>query len=631
MTTQIPPEIQKALDHMQAGNAELARPILSGYLRERPDSEQAWYLLSLAVFDSGQRLDCLRQVLRINPNHAKAKQRIASLQAAQQANEKESLENTNTPNETMPSTSQALSTAPSPASLNKKKERTIRKKKPSVILLILIGLFTLILLISCIVASYFAYTYLLNPALLAAEVPLAQSTQAVMFSSARTPLESSYNSPTPYQLPATWTATTSPSITPTPTITASPVPSATPTFILPAPVVQEQMDEIQVQVSELRGLPWTNEVNRFLVLPGNVEEMLRTELSVKGKLSELEDKGRVLSILGLIEPDYDLVNFTMNHLVDNIGGFYRPVERDIFVIGTRFGGIQRFVYSHEFDHALTDQVFDFERMGIENCEKNNDRCDALRALIEGDATLAMGIWLKEYANQDDYLDIIRYIPPALALPAESPPDYAIQSVNFPYTYGLNFVEALFKQGEWEVVNQAYQQPPETSEQILHPEKFFAGETALPLIDIPLESILSPSWEKITEDVLGEWTTFLILAYGANVEARQEEDVALRAAEGWGNDHYQVFYSKESNQVLLSAHWRWDRETDAGEFLQAMQDTLEKRYQGVRFEYQSGVCWQAISEFSCLLNTQDETLWVIVPEVELLDTILAVYPNFKQNK
>jgi len=432
---------------------------------------------------------------------------------------------------------------------------------------------------------------------------------------------------TSFQLPATWTATIQPTKTPAPTFTTSPIPSITPTFILPAPDVEQEMEQIQEQVSELRGLPISGDVERFLVLPGNVEQMLRSEISTEGTLAELEDKGRVLSLLGLIEPGYDLVNFTMNNLVDNIGGFYQPNKKSIFVIGTRFGGLQRFVYSHEFDHALTDQHFDFIGMGLEDCELLNDRCDAIRALIEGDATLVMQIWLNDYASEEDFLELIEYTPPNMALPVESPPDYITQSVNFPYTYGLQFTQALLKQGKWEAVNQAYQNPPETSEQIMHPEKYLANESLLSIIDIPLESILDSSWEKIEQDVLGEWTTFLILAYGIDEESRLDEETAFEAAKGWGTDRYQVFYSPESNRSILSAHWKWDSISDADEFFQAMQKTLEGRYRSVQVGAASGDCWQATNEASCLFVAQDETLWLIAPDISMIDKILSIYPNF----
>ena len=640
MQTNTPEEIRQAQEYLTSGKANLARPILFTYLKQNPDSEQGWFLLSHAVFDPDQRADCLRQVLRINPNNKDARQRLDFMLETKSEAERSGPEIQDTSTELITEHSEPAEEQVVPSdqidqsdildqtTSQPKKPSEKRKKKRNIFLPILIVVLSIIVLLLCAVAGYLAFTFLVSPQFISAASTLTQPTEFTAIQPSETPTKNPTASPTIYQLPPTWTPSATPTITPTPTITSTPVPSITPTFVEPAETVQTQMDQIQEQVSELRGLPIVADVSRYIVLPGNIEEMLRVELTNNDYIPKLEKRQRVLTVLGLIDPSYDLVRFAMNHLVDNIGGFYRPVKKDIYVIGTRFGGIERFVYSHEYDHALTDQYFDFVGMGIEDCDQNNDRCDALRALIEGDASLAMGIWLNTYATERDYSDIIRYRPPNLALPDEKAPEYAIQSVNFPYIHGVLFVETLYKLGAWERVNQAYYQPPETSEQVLHPEKYIAGEAPLPLLVSPLESILGDPWQKIADDVLGEWTTYLILAYGADEIARQDDALAKRAAEGWGADRYQVFYSSEDNQSVLAAHWRWDRVSDAQEFDQAMQDYLEKRYKGVRFDYPGSVCWGTTGDISCLRTQEDETLWLIVPDQELLDKILLIYPNFQ---
>jgi hypothetical protein len=634
MTYQQSKEIQKAKEYIQTGQTNLARPILARYIKHNPNSEEGWYLLSLAVFEPNQRIDCLHKVLRINPNHPAAKQRLERLQNEQF--EKPEKDDIRKQSQSQSQAEQILSLEDisfidnSKPVGNKKKSKSAskakkKKRKPSLGLILIILLSLIILLFSFVVAAYFISTSFLELDLQMLENPSYLITALVVKDDKQVMLSDPSNTPTSFQLPATWTATIQPNETPNPTITASPIPSATPTFILPAPVVEQDMDAIQAQVSEIRGLPISGEVDRFLVLPGNVEQMLHSEIISDGTLEDLEEKGRALSLLGLIDPGYDLVNFTMNNLVDNVGGFYQPDKKSIFIIGTRFGGLQRFVYSHEFDHALTDQHFDFIGMGLENCELLNDRCDAIRALIEGDATLVMQIWLNDYASDEDFLELIGYTPPNMALPVESPPDYITQSVNFPYTYGLQFTQALLKQGKWETINQAYQNPPETSEQIMHPEKYFANESMSSIIDIPLESILESSWEKTEQGVLGEWTTFLILAYGVDEESRLDEETAYEAAKGWGTDRYQVFYSLESDQSILSAHWKWDSQSDSEDFYQSMKKSLEGRYRGIQVG--DGDCWQATNEVSCLFMAQDETLWLITPDMEMIDKILSIYPNF----
>ena len=236
------------------------------------------------------------------------------------------------------------------------------------------------------------------------------------------------------------------------------------------------MDRIEEQVADLRGLSIGDEVPRVLIRREAVEQTLRQMLIEQGYAETLADQARSLSALGLIKPTYDLFKYAMNGLADNVGGFYIPWLKQLFVIGTRFGGVERFVFSHEFDHALTDQHFDIDALGVyPDCLGDQQRCAAIRALVEGDATLLMQQWWRQYAGPQDYQDILRYRPPSQTLPEDYPPPYVSRDLEFPYLEGLKFVEFLHKRGNWAEVNRAYENLPASTEQILHPEKYVADE------------------------------------------------------------------------------------------------------------------------------------------------------------
>src|SRR3972149_8224123 len=72
-------EIQRATALIRSGRPEEARPILARLIQASPHSEDAWLLLSMTVKDRQKQMDCLRQVLRINPDHHLAKSRLARL------------------------------------------------------------------------------------------------------------------------------------------------------------------------------------------------------------------------------------------------------------------------------------------------------------------------------------------------------------------------------------------------------------------------------------------------------------------------------------------------------------------------------------------------------------------------
>ena len=74
---------QQGISALKTGDRAAARRILAAAVRQSPDDAQAWLWLSAAVEHDQERLDCLRQVLRIEPGNAKASQGIELLQRRQ--------------------------------------------------------------------------------------------------------------------------------------------------------------------------------------------------------------------------------------------------------------------------------------------------------------------------------------------------------------------------------------------------------------------------------------------------------------------------------------------------------------------------------------------------------------------
>ena len=79
MANELPEELRKANRHLWAGETDQARSLLMGYVRQNPNSEEGWYLLSQAMSEPKTQLDCLKQVLRINPANIHARRSYEQL------------------------------------------------------------------------------------------------------------------------------------------------------------------------------------------------------------------------------------------------------------------------------------------------------------------------------------------------------------------------------------------------------------------------------------------------------------------------------------------------------------------------------------------------------------------------
>ncbi len=636
-------ELRQAGNLIRAGRSAEARPVLARYLQQHPDSEEGWLLLSMVLHDRTQQIDCLERVLKINPANGLARERLAQFRVAGQAPPappatppSEHLGRAPQAGSSKPSTPPApvAPAKPAPAKQERlapgaKLERPARpgeqpgkpgKVSPPVspaakprrgARVLWIALLVLLALAALGVVGFVGLSFLQT----------LQPPPAVP-AGGGTPLGGQ-------PLPPSWTPTLTATATPVPSATPTPTLTPSPTLVPPEPTMAALMQRIETEVSDIRGLESQGPVTHYVVSRSAVRPILEGNFLANGGSREvIDDQARVLSALGLIKPTYDMYTNALNGLTDSLGGFYFPWSKELYVIGSHFGGVEHFIYSHEFAHALVDQHYDIGAQGVyPECLSNADRCQAIQALVEGDATLVMGLWLNQYAGPKDYQDIENYIAPQSTLPEQYPPPYAVLDGQFAYLAGLEFVQSLHARGNWPEVNKAYTRWPESTEQILHPEKYRAGEKPQELAAPALDQVLGEGWRKLGEDTLGEWTTYLLLGYGADAEAMLEDNVALSAARGWGGDRYQVYYQDEAEGTALAAVWSWDSAQDASQFQRALTEHLGARFREASLSSTTGTCWQVNQQAACVYLAGRQVLWLLAPDQGTLDLMRAVYPSF----
>lgn len=302
--------------------------------------------------------------------------------------------------------------------------------------------------------------------------------------------------------------------------------------------------------------------------------------------SEIERARLIYGALGLIDPDEDLQSLFSAVLGEQVIGYYDPdtgrlVVRDDVMEGLsgEFGPEQmqeaRLVLVHELVHALQDQ-----RLGLGASyeeERTADADNAFRSVVEGDATLAMlahalrqqGIPLSAAtAGIQQMGDLVDLDGLVRGEKLDEAPAILRVTLVAPYIRGVQFVAAVQARGGWPAVNNAHRDPPTTTEQILHPEKFFAHEHGEP-IEVPdNEDLLAAGFERAAEDTLGE------LELGVYLGQDRPSGTNDRAAQGWGGDRL-VVYVRGSERVVV--WWTtWDTEEDAKEAYQAARALSERR-------------------------------------------------------
>ncbi|MBI3832107.1 MAG: hypothetical protein HY291_21480 [Planctomycetes bacterium] len=377
-----------------------------------------------------------------------------------------------------------------------------------------------------------------------------------------------------------------------------------------APDMQQRIEKLKEAAQKYRGLALKNK-NLAVgqksrdALKQKVVEMFSEEMP-KNVLDPME---RSLKNFDLIPKDMDLGKYYPQLLSSQIGGYYDPKAK--YLVLVKDGGgllgpemtkklgqdvadkMEETVLVHEINHAIQDQYFDLVNFGQ---DKNlSDAAAAKLALVEGDATLVMygymlGVPMERLPGVDRSLDMVASDPVKMAqMMPEMPgskeiaeaPAFIRDNLIFSYIQGLGFCIQVRQAGGQKLLDYCFaKDPPKSTEQILHPEKWLAKRDDPVEIALPDLAAMLGGFAKTSEGNWGEFNTRLLLTEKLGQPAREK---AAAAAKGWGGDKF-ALYAKEGKEVLV---WltAWDTPEDANEFYdtagQAFKQDWQMALQAVR--------------------------------------------------
>lgn len=314
--------------------------------------------------------------------------------------------------------------------------------------------------------------------------------------------------------------------------------------------------ELEAEVAEVGGVPFRSSVPVDFMSRPELARYLKGVLDDEYPVEKARIDERTLGALGLLPPGLDLRRLRAELLEQNIAGFYdeRPGKKRLYAVSQdkRLTPANQIVLSHELRHALQDQYAEVHRMLPDSVGDYDDRRLAYLSLLEGDATLVMERFLLRRLPGGEELaggtesSLAGLSLPGMELPG-APPVVRDQLV-LPYLVGRDFAQAVQKRGGWGALRDAWGRPPASTEQVLHPERFFEGEAprAVALSPAP------PGGRLLGEGVVGELLLRTWLGDGQET-----------AAAGWGGDRFQVFDVR--GKTLLVWRLVWDSPRDADEF------------------------------------------------------------------
>ncbi|OAQ53525.1 hypothetical protein HTG_08580 [Natrinema mahii] len=332
------------------------------------------------------------------------------------------------------------------------------------------------------------------------------------------------------------------------------------------------------RIEVVRGLKYERDVDLEIV---SRDEYRAQRASARGNGSAFRNE--VWRGVFLVDGETDVDRAFDDLYADSVQGYYVNDRIVIVADDADVIRIDRRTLVHELTHALQDQHFGIGR--------ESETIDGLRAengLLEGEA----GYVPDRYDRRCGAAWQCLPDPQPTAASGEALTRRPFNaglflSIYAPYAAGPPFVADLHDRGGWDTIDRAHDDPPRSTAQVLHPERY--PETAPVAVELGDRS--SDGWEPVSEggeprtETIGEATLFATLWANGVVDRpltrgageRSPYNYTHPATAGWVGDGLQVY--RATDDADRTGHvWRlaWDSSADASEFADAYRRLLENR-------------------------------------------------------
>ena len=337
-----------------------------------------------------------------------------------------------------------------------------------------------------------------------------------------------------------------------------------------------QIPPLAEQLTKISGMPLRHAVPCDFISKQKIGEFLNKRVKEVAKPEEVRAEELTLKKFGLVPADFDLAKSTVDLLTEQAAAFYDYDKKKLFVTDSTPSDSEEPVLAHEIAHAIADQNYNLKKY-IRQGRKSDDGSTARLAVMEGQATWLMSEILARRMGQS-----LKGSPALLQMMSgatengsgqfpvfDNSPLYLRLTLVFPYTKGMLFQHAAFDRDGQRGFAEVFLKPPVSTQQILHPEKYFAGvQPTHP--DLP-DAHLPKEYKNLVGGTLGELEHEVLLEqYGSKASAAE-------IAPHWRGSTFGLMESKKANRVVLLYTAEWDSEASARQYFEAYRQVLAKKW------------------------------------------------------
>jgi hypothetical protein len=346
-----------------------------------------------------------------------------------------------------------------------------------------------------------------------------------------------------------------------------------------------QIDGIAETLTKISGMPLKHPVPCDYISKEQINQFLNKRVKDVARPEEIRAEEMTLKKFGLLPQDFDLAKNTVELLTEQAAAFYDYSKKKLFITDSMPSDTQEPLLAHELAHAIADQSYNLAKF-IRSGRKSDDGSTARLAVMEGQATWLMSEFLARKMGQS-----LKNSPALVSMMSgmsdnaagqfpvfENSPLYLRLTLVFPYTKGMLFQHAVFERDGQRGFAEVFLKPPVSTQQVMHPEKYFAGEKPTqPNLPDPH---LKKGYKSLVGGTLGE------LEHSVMLEQFVGKARAAEIAPHWRGCAFELRENKNAARAVLLYAVEWDSEDSASRYFAAYREVLKKKWKNLSVDAES---------------------------------------------
>jgi len=323
------------------------------------------------------------------------------------------------------------------------------------------------------------------------------------------------------------------------------------------------IDRTMAELAAVTGFQLHHPVTFQVLTRPEVNRFLQDRIKEAVKPAEIRAEELTLKKFGFVPADFDLKQTTVALLTEQTAAFYDYHRKRLFLTDWTSRRLRDAATAHELAHALADQNYPLERFA-KGVERDSEQAAARQAVVEGQATWLMRDLLERHPEPNGTAEPD---PPSEVF--DRAPLYLRDTLTFPYNYGTGFQQAVYARFGKDGFRIVFEQPPVSTQQILHPDLYFSGTKP---VQVPLPSLRK--MRRLVDGPLGELEhSILLRQFTTDADARE-------VSPEWRGAHYQLWEDRKTDRVALVYRSVWATEQAADRFFQLYKQVLRHKWKQI---------------------------------------------------